>query len=96
MRFVLGLDGHLKFEPKFLIAWKFGAPPVIKYTFEIEPKWGPQHHGGRGWYLNMLRSIIPYEEASLHRSVLLSKLLVMLGMSQMNFLHMMIWNKHNK
>ncbi len=69
MRLVLGLDGHLKFEPKFIIAWKFGAPPIIMYTLEIEPKWGLEHHGGGGWYLDMPKNIIPYEEASLHRSV---------------------------
>jgi hypothetical protein len=30
MRLVLGLDGHLKFEPKFLMAWKFSAHLKLK------------------------------------------------------------------
>ncbi len=86
MRFVLGPNGHFKFEPKFLIMWKFGAPPIITYIVEIKPKWSPQHHGGGGWYLDMPKSIIPCEEASFHRSVLLSKPQVMLGVPQLNFL----------
>jgi hypothetical protein len=61
-RFVLGLDGRLKFEPKFLMVWKFSAPPTTMYTPKIEAKWSPKHRGGGGWYLDMPKGIIPYEE----------------------------------
>jgi hypothetical protein len=33
------------------------------YTLEIEVEWGLEHHGGKGWYLDMPKGTIPYEEA---------------------------------
>jgi hypothetical protein len=67
MKFVLGSDGCLKFEPKLLMTWKFGAHVTIMYTHEIEAKWGVEHHGGGGWYLDMPKGTIPYEKASFHK-----------------------------
>jgi len=67
MRFVLGSARCLKYELKLLMTWKFGAPLATMYTPEIEAKWGVEYHGGGGWYLDMPKSIIPYEEASFHK-----------------------------
>jgi hypothetical protein len=44
MRFVIGLGECLKCKPKFLMVWKFGAPPATMYTLEIEVEWGLEHH----------------------------------------------------
>jgi len=40
------------------------------HTLEIGPKWGLEHHGGGGrLVLVYAQKVIPYEEASIHRSV---------------------------
>jgi hypothetical protein len=67
MRFVFGLDGRLKFEPKFLMAWKFSAPPTIMYTLKIETEWSLEHHGSGGSYLDMPKGTIPYEKTFFHK-----------------------------
>jgi hypothetical protein len=67
MRFVVGPDGHLKFEPKFLMVWKFNAPSLTMYTLEIETKWSTKHCGGGGWYLDMPKGIIPYAKTFFHK-----------------------------
>ncbi len=36
IKFVLGLDNHLKSKPKFHMVWRFGAPPASMYTPKIE------------------------------------------------------------
>ncbi len=64
MRFVIVPDECLECKPKFLMVWKFSAPPTTMYTLEIEVEWRLKHHGGGGWYLDMPKSTIPYEEAS--------------------------------
>jgi len=67
MRFVLGPNDGLKVDPNFLLAWKFGAPLPIIYVLVIEQKWGVEHHGGGGCYLDMPKGEIPYEETSLRK-----------------------------
>jgi hypothetical protein len=37
------------------------------YTPKIEVKWGLEHSWGGGWYLDMPKGTIPYEEAYLHK-----------------------------
>ncbi len=49
------------------MTWRFGAPLATMYTPKIEVEWGLKHCGGGGWYLDMPKGIIPYEEASLHK-----------------------------
>jgi hypothetical protein len=39
------------------------------YTLEIGPKWGLEHHGGGRLVLVYAQKVIPYEEASIDRSV---------------------------
>jgi hypothetical protein len=73
MKFVLRLNGRLKFEPKFLMAWKFCAPLATMYTLEIEAKWSPKHHGGGGWYLDRPKGTIPYEKTFFHKECVASK-----------------------
>ncbi len=67
MRFVVGPNGCFKFEPKFLMAWKFSAPTISMYTPEIETKWSTKHCGGGGWYLDMPKGIIPYAKTFFHK-----------------------------
>ncbi len=67
MRFVIGPNECIKSKPKFFRAWRFGAPPTTMYTPEIEVEWGLEHRRGGGWYLDMPKGTIPYEEASLHK-----------------------------
>jgi hypothetical protein len=43
---MFGLNGCLKFEPKFLMA--FSAPLATMYTPKIEVEWSLEHHGGGG------------------------------------------------
>jgi hypothetical protein len=63
---VLELDSHLKSKQIFFMAWKFGAPPTTMYTPKIEANWGLKHRGGGGWYLDMPKGTIRYDDASLH------------------------------
>jgi hypothetical protein len=37
------------------------------YTPEIEGDWGLRHHGVGGWYLDMPKGTIPYNETSFHK-----------------------------
>jgi hypothetical protein len=37
------------------------------YTPKIEAKWSPKHCGGGGWYLDMPKGNIPYEEICFHK-----------------------------
>jgi hypothetical protein len=67
MRFVIGPNECFKSKPKFFMAWRFGAPPTTMYTCEIEVERGLKHRGGGGWYLDMPKGTIPYEEASFHK-----------------------------
>jgi len=64
---MIGPNECLKFKPNFFMGWTFGAPPTTMYTLKIEAKWGLEHHGGGGWYLDMPKGTIPYEKASFHK-----------------------------
>jgi hypothetical protein len=66
IKFVLESDNHLKSKPKFLMAWRFGAPLATMYTPKIGANWDLKHHGVGGWYLDMPKSMIRYDEGSLH------------------------------
>ncbi len=48
------------------MAWRFGAPPATTYTSKIEANWDLKHRGGGGWYLDMPKGMIQYDEASFH------------------------------
>ncbi len=84
MRFVLGLDGRLKFEPKFIMAWKFSAHLKLKQN-------GVHNIVGVevGTWI-CLKAISNMKFFFVIRSVLLSKPQVMLGVPWLNFLPMMI------
>jgi hypothetical protein len=45
-------------SPKFLMAWRFGAPLATMYTPKIEANWGLKHRAGGGWYLDMPKGTI--------------------------------------
>ncbi len=48
------------------MAWRFGAPLATMYTPKIGANWDLKHHGVGGWYLDMPKSMIRYDEGSLH------------------------------
>lgn len=73
MRFVLGPNEGLKVDPNFFLAWKFGAPLPIIYVLVIEQKWGVEHHGGGGCYLDMPKGESLTRKLLFTNIVLLSK-----------------------
>jgi hypothetical protein len=66
IKFALELDSNFKSKPKFLMVWKFSAPLTTMYTPKTKVDEGLKHRGHVGWYLDMPKGIIPYDEASFH------------------------------
>jgi hypothetical protein len=96
MRFVLGPARCFKYELKLLMTWKFGAPLATMYTPEIEARWGVEYHGVEVGTWICPKALSHMKRHLFINNVLLGKLQMMLGVLQLNFLPMMIWNKHNK
>ncbi len=61
------------------MAWRFSAPSTTMYTPKIEASWGLKYCWGGGWYLDMPKGMIQYDEASFHSKYVIKQTLSDVG-----------------